>query len=157
MTTQNSTQYAAQTSNPPTTAEVVVSYAKVRYFRVNFTQTGVGSDGSTARLIKLPAGKIAYLQHLSRFKVSAMGSGRTLDFGWAEYRDQDRAVVTASPDGIHTDADVAAASEISPGDALADGVKVFESFGGVTLTATIDNGTIPNAATIQGIVAIAVE
>jgi hypothetical protein len=161
VTTQNSTQYAIQTGQPqPTTInEAYNTYSKVRFFEVNFTQSGLGSDGSTARLIKLPAGKVAYLQHLSRLKVSDFGTSRTLDVGWAAYKDRiTRAAVVADPDGIHTDAVVSGgASEFSPGDALASGVKAFDSFAGVTITATVDNGSIPDGATIDGIIAIGVE
>ena len=84
VTTQDSTQYAIQTGQPqPTTInEAHNTYSKVRFFEVSFTQSGLGSDGSSARLIKLPAGKVAYLGHLSRLKVSACGTSRTLDVGW---------------------------------------------------------------------------
>lgn len=160
VTVQNSTQYAIQTGQPQplTINEAHNTYSKVRFFEVNFTQSGLGSDGSSARLIKLPAGKVAYLQHLSRLKVSDCGTSRTLDIGWAAYKDRiTRATVAASAAGIHADADVSGAAEFSPGDQLASGVKEFDSFAGVTITATIDNGSIPDAATINGIICCGVE
>jgi hypothetical protein len=157
MTTQNSTQYAAQTSNPPTIAEAHSAYGKVRFFRVNFTQTGAGTDGSVARLIKLPPGKLAYLGDLSWLHSSDMGTGRTMDIGWAQYRDINGDVVTADPNGLHTAQDVSPAAVFQAGDALADGIKIFESLSGVTIIATVNGDTFPNGATVQGIIAIGVE
>jgi hypothetical protein len=157
MTTQNSLQYAAQTSNPPVKAEAHAAYAKLRAFRVNFTQVGAGSDGSIARLLKLPPGKITFFGDNSWLRTSDMGTNRVMDVGWAAYRDQNGEAVVADDNGLHDDQDISPAAKFQPANALADGTKDFHSLSGVTIIATVNGGTFPAAATVQGVLVVGVE
>lgn len=157
MTTQNSTQYANQIAIPPVIMEANQFYGKLRVMKFNFTQSGAGSAASIARLIRLPAGKVMLLALNSRVKTSAMGTGRTMHLGYAQYRLQDGTIQTASNAAINSAVDVAAAATTTPGAALADGTITFISRGGVILIATINVGTIPDTATIQGTWVFAVE
>lgn len=157
MTTQNSTQYANQIAIPPIIMEAEQFYGKLRVMKYNFTQSGVGSAGSLARLVKLPVGKVMLCAGLSQCKVSALGSGRTLHLGYAQYRLQDGTIQTASAAAITSGQAVATATTFTPGAALADGTITFVSSSGVVLIATANVGTIPDAATIQGTWVLAVE
>jgi hypothetical protein len=160
MTTQNSTQYAAQVAIPPTKTDAALMYGKARVYKIDFTQSGVGSAGSIARLLKVPAGKVAVYGYLSWLRNSALGTGRTLHIGYAQYRLKDGTIQTADNDAF--DASVAAATaarfQLGSAETTAPGGTItFESLAGVTLIATVNVGTIPAAATITGVITIGVE
>jgi hypothetical protein len=157
MTTQNSTEYANQVAHPPVEMEANYFYGKLRVYRFTFTQSGVGSAGSIARLVRLPAGKINVIGGLSRVKYSALGTSRTLAIGWAQYRDKTGAIITTSSGGIDAAFAAATAGNATLGSALSDFTKTFESSSGVTLIGTIAGGTIPAAATLAGYFVVAVE
>jgi hypothetical protein len=160
MTTQNSTQYAAQTAVPPTKTDAALMYGKARVYKINFAQAGVGSAGSIARLIKLPPGKVAVYGYLSWLRTSNMGSGRTLHIGYSQYRLKDGTIQTADPDALNASQaasavaifQLGAANTTAPG-----GTIVFESLAGVSLIATVNVGTIPDLATIEGVITVGVE
>lgn len=152
VTTQNSTERAAQVAHPPVISKANLLFGKVHAAVFNFTQSGTASAGSIARLIDLPSGHITYLGN-SLFKWSALGTARTLDLGWAAYRDQSGTVVVADPNGIHDGLDAAAAGNSQAlHNALASGYKEFISSTGVTITAQVNDGTFVDADTIGGII-----
>lgn len=160
MTTQNSTQYAAQVAVPPTKTDAALMYGKARMYKIDFLQTGAGSAGSIARLIKIPQGKVNVYGYLSWLRNSALGTGRTLHIGYAQYRLKDGTIQTADNDAF--DASVAAATagrfQLGSANTTAPGGNItFESIGGVALIATVNVGTIPDQATIQGVITIGVE
>lgn len=160
MTVQNSTQYAAQVAVPPTKTDAALMYGKARVFKVDFLQSGLGSAGSIARLIKLPAGKVAVHGYLSWLRTSALGTGRTLHIGYAQYRTQNGDIVTTDPDALNASQAAATAATFQLGAAnttAPGGTIAFESINGVTLIATVNVGTIPDAATINGVVVADVE
>lgn len=159
MTIQNSTQYANQIAIPPVIMEANVFLGKLRVIKYNFTQaTGTGSIGSTARLVKLPAGKVMLCAGQSQCKVAGLTTAATIDLGYAAYMNQDGVTVTADVDAI-TDgqAVLAAGTTFIPGAALADGTLTFTSRAGVVLIATTGGATMPVAATIQGTWVFAIE
>lgn len=159
MTTQNSVEYAAQVAVPPTKTDAALMYGKARVYRITFVQTGVGSAGSIARLVKLPQGKVAVYGYMSWLRTSALGSGRTLHIGYAQYRLKDGTIQTADNDAFNASQAAATAAIFQLGAALtaAGGTFTFESMGGVVLTATVNVGTIPDAATINGVIVVGVE
>lgn len=156
-TDQNSTQYANQIAVPPVIMEAGVNYGKLRVAQFNFTQSGVGSAASVARLYRLPAGKVTLYCGQSQVKTSAMGASRVLDIGYAQYIGQTGTTVSAAAAAINNDIDVENAATTVPGAVLADGTITFTSRAGVVLIATVAGGTIPDAATIQGTWVYAVE
>lgn len=158
MTTQDSAERASMIAHPPVVQRANVIHGKVRIMAFNFTQVGTGTAASIARLVDLPSGRVTYLAGSSFFKWSAMGSARVMDIGWAAYRDKSGVVVAASLNGIHDDLNVAAAgSSVALHSALVNGYKEFESSTGVTITAQVNAGTLPAAATINGYVMYTVE
>lgn len=160
VTTEYSTEYAASfNTHPPTIDESTVQYSKIRIYGFNFTQGAAAGDaGSFAYLYRLPAGKVALLHASSFYKFSAMGTARTMDLGWAAYKDKLGTAVVADPNGIADGTNVAAAGTLhGSGGVLSNGYKEFESSTGVDITAQINDGTIPAAATIAGYLCCAVE
>lgn len=160
MTTQNSLQYAAQVAVPPTKTDAALMYGKLRIYKINFTQAGVGSAASIARLIKLPAGKVAVYGYNSWLRVSALATGRTLHIGYSQYRLKDGTIQTADVDAFNVSQAAATAAIFQLGQAEATapgGCIVFESLAGVSIIATVNVGTIPDLATITGTISVGVE
>jgi len=117
-----------------------------------FTQgSSAGDAGSLAYLVKLPAGKVRVLLPLSRIANSALGASRTMDLGWAAYTNDDGTAVAADPNGLDDGIDVSSAAATNPSGTIGGAeTKLFESQAGVVLTAQINDGTIPAAATLKG-------
>lgn len=159
VTNENSTEYANQVAHPPVFEEVNMQKGKLRMYAFNFTQGAAAGDaGSTAKLIKLPAGRITLIGSLSKLYFSAFGTARVLDIGWTAYRDKSGTVVAADANDIDNDINVASAGSALLGTALTtNGLKEFESSTGVDIVATVAGGTIPAAATLKGYLIIAVE
>jgi hypothetical protein len=149
VTTQDSTQLAAQLTGTQPALEAHAFYGKLRALPFNFTQSGVGDANSIVRLLKMPAGKHTILWGLSRLRVSALGAGRTLDLGYAAHYDPAGAAVAGDEDAFASAIDVSAAAVI-----------VFDETGNdlvTSMNAKVEVDTIPNAATIDGYIVIAVE
>lgn len=152
VTTEKSSQLARIESTPPKVNPTHHWHGRERFYEANFTQGAAAGDaGSIARLLTLPAGKVRLVLWKSRIATSAFGVARTLDLGWEAYTKDDGSAVAASPNGLDAGQDVAAAGAYTPIGTLGAGeTMLFESKGGVTLTARVNAGTIPAAATIDG-------
>lgn len=112
--------------------------------------TVVGDAGSTITMATLPWGA-RYCSQLSKLGWKGFGTGRTLDAGWAAYTLPSGQVVPASPGGVGTGLSV-----------VADGRSFFDAFptssadeltfgAPVTLTLTVQGGTIPVGTTLGGL------
>lgn len=153
ITVQNSTEYANTLALPPVRNGTTDWNGRLRFQRFNFTQTGGNGDvGSSANLVKLPAGRVRVFLALSRIATSAFGAARTLDLGWAAYNaGADGSVVVADPDGLDAAQSVSGAGSYNPTGTLGgDETYLFDSASGVLITATVGGDTIPNSATISG-------
>jgi len=152
VTTQNSTQYANTQADPRVMNPTHDAHGRLRVARFNFTQSGVGDAGSLVRLVKLPSGKIRVILPLSRVACSALGASRTLDLGWAAHQaDDGSGAVAADPNGLDDGVDVSASGAVIPGGTLGgDETKLFASLDGIVLTAQVNDGTIPDGATLDG-------
>lgn len=152
VTQEKSSQITNLEASPPTFIPTTDWKGRVRAMRFTFTQGAAAGDaGSLAELVKLPAGNVRVLLYLSRLNFSAMGASRTLDLGWLAYANPDGTAVTADPNGLDDGVSVATAGNATPGGTVGgDETFLFQSKEGVTLTAQINDGTIPAAATIGG-------
>lgn len=152
VTTEDSTQVGYTTATPekhPATHEL---HGRLRIAFFAFTQgAGAGDATSTASLVKLPAGKVRLMLRLSYVGFSALGSSRTMDLGWQAFTDDDGDSVAADPNGLDDGVDVSSAGSVIPGGTVGTHeTYLFESQGGVTIDAQINDGTIPIAATLMG-------
>jgi hypothetical protein len=153
VTTEYSSQYTESYVTVP--AKVPETHEWMGRFRIGyfeFTQGSAAGDAtSEAYLIRLPAGKVRLILPMSRIHVSALGSSRTFDLGWLAYTDDDNSSVAADPNGLDDGVDVSSAVAFAPaGTVGTHETKLFESKAGVTISAQINDGTIPAAATIGG-------
>tara|TARA_Y100000004_G_scaffold53731_2_gene59756 strand:- start:270 stop:758 length:489 start_codon:yes stop_codon:yes gene_type:complete len=153
VTTEYSSQYTESYITVP--AKVPESHEWMGRLRIGFFEFTQGSDagdaGSLAYLVKLPAGKVRLILPLSRVHSSALGSSRTMDLGWIAYTDDDGASVSADPNGLDDGVDVSSAVAFNPGGTVGTHeTYLFESQEGVVLTAQVNDGTLPAAATIKG-------
>lgn len=155
VTTQDSTQIANASAEPRIKNPTTDAHGRLRFARFSFAQSGFGDAGSVARLAKLPKGKLRVILPLSRIAFSALGTSRTLDLGWEGYSaDDGSGTVVADPNGLDDSIDASSAGAAIPGGTIGgDESVLFESLGGVVLTAQVNGGTIPDAATLDGHVA----
>lgn len=155
VTTQDSVQITNMTSEPRVKNPTTDAHGRLRFARFSFSQSGAGDAGSTARLIKLPKGKVRVILPLSRVAYSAMGASRTLAVGWDAHRaDDGSGDVAADPGGLDNGVDVSSAGAVVPGGTIgSDETTLFQSLSGVFLTVQINGGTIPDAATLAGHIA----
>lgn len=153
ITTENSTQYANTVAEPRVMNPTHEAHGRMRIARFSFTQGAAAGDaGSTARLVRLPKGKVRVFLILSRVAHSALGAGRTLDLGWEAYHaDDGSGQVAADPNGLDDGVDVAGAGAFTPAGTIgADETRLFASLDGVVITAQVNDGTIPAGATLDG-------
>lgn len=152
VTTQNTTQYANTQADPRVLNATHEAHGRLRMARFNFVQTGVGDAGSIVRLVGLPKGKIRTILPLSRVAFSALGASRTLDLGWEAHQGDDGSgEIAADPNGLDDGVDASSAGAVIPGGTLGgDETRLFESLDGVVLTAQINDGNIPDGATLDG-------
>lgn len=155
ITTQDSTQIANTAAEPRVKNPTTDAHGRLRFARFSFAQSGAGDAGSIARLVRLPKGKVRVILPLCRVAHSAMGAARTMDLGWQAHKaDDGSGDVAGDPNGLDDGVDVAAAGAVVPGGTLGgDETRLFESLDGVVLTAQINDGTIPDAATLAGHIA----
>jgi hypothetical protein len=125
---------------------------RLRRKRFTFTQgLAVGDAGSLAELIRLPPGRVTLYLNDARVSNSALGASRTMDLGWLAYRNTSDVAVAADPNGLVDGVDVSGAVVTTPTGLIGDEEAVeFDSQEGVTITAQINDGTIPIAATLKG-------
>ena len=159
VTTEDSVEVARAEATPRKVNQTHKWHGRLRYAHFEFTQGAAAGDaGSIARLVKLPQGKVRVILPLSRVAFSAMGAARTMDLGWEAYTDDDAAAVAADPNGLDDGVDVSGAGSVNPGGTIGTHeTKLFESHSEVVLTAQINDGTIPAAATIMGYFAYVVD
>ncbi len=143
ITTQSSTEYANQVADPVVKQPPSVLNGRVRHSKFSFTQSGIGDAGSIAQLVELPAG----LMEIVRIYIAwtALGASRTLDLGHLAFVDQNGDTVAADPDAFSNGEDVSSAGNLD----LVVG-STLESEAGWVLTAQINDGTIPDADTLDG-------
>ena len=155
ITTQDSAQLANTAAEPRVMNPTTEAHGRLRFARFSYTQSGAGDAGSVARLIRLPKGRVRIVLPLSRVAFSAMGASRTLDLGWEAYAAADGSGdVAADPNGLDDGVDVSSAGAVVPaGTVGSDETMLFDSMAGIVLTAQINDGTIPDAATLSGHIA----
>lgn len=129
------------------------SKGKLVLERFTCTQGAAAGDvNSTFRLCKLPQ-RARYISHLSKVRYSAHGAARLVSIGWEAYTDPNTgAPVAASMTGLGSGLDVSAAG-MAVLDALTNAVDEREFAGEAVLVAQVTGGTIPAAATFNGIIA----
>ena len=151
VTTQQSAQLALVEADPARPNPVHEWGGRLRLALFDFTQSGAGDAGSIAELVKLPAGHVRLILPLSRIGFSALGASRTMDLGWAAYADHAGAAVAADPNGLDDGVDVSSAGSVNPSGTVGGGeTMLFSAQDGLVLTAQINDGTIPNGATLKG-------
>lgn len=152
VTTQYSTEYnqafVAETG-PLGTTEFA---GRVRVATFTVAQDGAGDAGSSAALVKLPAGKVTLLAKSSQAYVNWTTASATLDLGWDAYTTPAGETVSADPNGIDDGVDVDAAGFQSFGSALTatGGMKTFESADGVVIRATSADEAIADGDDLVG-------
>ncbi len=152
VTTEDSAEIVNVDARPPVLLDETDWLGKLRFFGFAFTQGAAAGDAtSIQRLVKLPPGKWRVILAMSRITNSAFGAARTLDLGWEAYIDQDGNAVAVDPNGLDDGNDVSAASSFNPtGTVGEDETILLSSKSGVVITAQVNDGTIPIAATING-------
>lgn len=157
MATFYSEQVTKLDAVPAEVLPVDESHGKVRICRFDYEQVAEGAIGTVVQLVKLPAGRVRILGRESNLYRSALGTGVTLDVGWAAHVDFAGDAVAADPDGLDDGLDVAAAGVSRLGSVaavLAEAEsKVFESQEGVTITGTIGVAVIPAGGKLKGYIA----
>jgi hypothetical protein len=145
MATQNSTQYANTQATPRVMNATHEDRGRVRVKAFDFTQSGAGTAGDQALLAQIEAGAVRILA--ATVTNSALGSARTMDLGHLGAADANGTAIAADPDAFSADTAVATAgtntiqinSQITTKD-------------GFVFAAQINDGTIPDAATLSGYV-----
>ena len=153
VTTENSAQYAeSYVSIPAKVPEAHEWAGRLRIAFFEFTQGAAAGDaGSTATLVKLPAGKVRLILPMSYLGVSALGSSRTMDLGWQAYVNDSGATVAADPNGLDDGVDVSSATAAAPAGTIGTHETVlFESRDGVVIDAQVNDATLPVGGTIMG-------
>jgi len=151
VTTEDSTQITRIDAVPSKPVQPT-DHSRLKYLFFDFTQGAAAGDaGSIARLCKLPPGAVRVFCDLSRVYASAMGTNRTMDIGHEAYTEQDGDAVAADPDDLDANVDVSAAVAFNIGGTIGTHeTKVFDSQDGIVITAQVNDGTLPIAATISG-------
>lgn len=150
MATQNSTQYGNTQATPRTMNEPHEDRGRVRVKAFDFTQSGAGTAGDEALLVSMDAGKVRILQAV--VTNSALGTSRTMDLGHRGYTPLTGAAVAADPDAFSADTAVATA-----GTNTININSVIEAKDTWVLSAQINDGTIPDAATLNGYILYVVD
>nr|VFK58894.1 MAG: hypothetical protein BECKUNK1418G_GA0071005_100538 [Candidatus Kentron sp. UNK]VFK68617.1 MAG: hypothetical protein BECKUNK1418H_GA0071006_100438 [Candidatus Kentron sp. UNK] len=154
-TQQKSIQIANGDKVPPVFNHTTEENGRVRASVFEFTQDGAGDAGSTVALIRLPAGRVRILSHLSVIRCSAFGAGATLDVGYAAHENFKGDAVPADPDAIADGIDVSAAAQLSLG-GIGAGVAgpsvLAPSRDRVIILATCQGAAIPDGATLTGVI-----
>jgi len=148
VTTENSTQLAAASANPPVANDPRDWESPLRLLHFTFTQGAAAGDaGSIAQLVRLPPGQVRLIPSLSRISFSTLGASRTIDLGHAAYTSLDGTAVTADPDAIEADVDGASGGSAVP---TTNDTLALDSRDGIVLTAQVNDGTLPAGATLSG-------
>ena len=151
--TEQSTQVSNVDATPPVMNDTYEDGGRVRAKRFNHTQSVAGDATSTVDLVKIPPGKWMVHLDMSRIAFSAFGASRVLDIGHTGYTNPDGTAVAVAAAAFVNDLDVSGAGNAKmTGVVGADEVFVINSKDGTTIQATVAGGTIPLAATLDGVV-----
>lgn len=157
MATFYSEQVTKLNAVPAVPLNVDESHGKIRICQFDYEQVAEGAIATIIELVKLPAGRIRVLGRESNLYHSALGTGVTLDVGWAAHVDFAGEIIAADPDGFDDGLDVAAAGRSRLGSVaavLAEAeAKVFESQEGIVITTTIGVAVIPAGGKLKGYIA----
>jgi hypothetical protein len=161
MTTYYSAQLdSARTPDTDPRNYPIEDYGKLRVAAFKFTNGSGGTyaDGSEIELCKLAPGRKRILTKLCSYRVTAMSTARTLDIGHRAYVKSEAASVAEDDDAFVADKDISSAVLDTSFDGGASNLWYdMYSKGEVTIYATVDGGTIPNGAIIQGYIIYVVE
>lgn len=150
MADQNSTQYANTVAHPPVANQVNEWKGKLRLYRFTVT-TSAAVAGDDFALVQLPAGLVRMVLPLSRVFHSGFGASRTLDLGWEAYTKTDGTAVAADPNGLDDGVDISSSGNFNPGGTVGqDETYLFDSQGGVVVTAQVNDGSSSAGLTISG-------
>ncbi len=165
VTNEKSTQVSNLEAQPPVGLPTTDWKGVKRIMRFTFTQgSNAGDAGSTAELVKLPAGNIRVLTAECNMHRSAFGSGRTLNIGHRAYQEPSGPGGTGADVAEDDNAFLSALAVATAGAALwnagtlgagVDGLDqsaYISSREGVMVYATVAGGTIPVGATLTGYV-----
>lgn len=150
MATQNSTQYANTQATPRVMNSTHEDRGRVRVKAFDFTQSGSGSAGDQALLAQMEAGAMRVLYAV--VTNSALGSSRTMDLGHLGANDADGNAIAADPDAFSADTAVATA-----GTTTIQINSQLTTKDGFVLAAQINDGTIPDGATLSGYVCYVID
>lgn len=152
ITTQYSTEYDQANVSASGNLETHEMAGRVRCAYFTVAQDGAGDAGSSAALVKLPAGKVRLLAAQSKAYVNWTTASATLDLGWDAYEDINGTAVAADANGIDDGLAVDTAGYQTFGAALTatGGTKVFESKGGVVIRATSADTAIADGDDLVG-------
>lgn len=151
MATTNSTQYGNTVAVPPVMNAVHEAHGRVRVAAFDYTQSGAGTAGDLVNLVQLPAGAIRVLSVYVAF--SAFGASRTLDLGYGAYTElSDGSTTAADADAISANTSIATAGNVT---SVAN--DQVSSTDGLLVTAQVNDGTLPDAATLNGYVLYVVD
>ncbi len=127
-------------------------HGKMRCIAATITQGAAAGDaGSTVIIGKLPPGPVRVIPHLCKYKVTALGSSRTMDIGHKAYQSRGDVAQTneAEDDNAFADnIDVSSATDAAFPNTAGQKWDMW-SANGITLFATVDSGTIPAAAVFE--------
>lgn len=124
-------------------------HGKLRFAYGKVTASGALAANGTMGLLWLPPGRVRVLPHLSRITTSAFGAGRTLDLGHDAYMKRPPGITVEAddPDSFIDGLDVSAAVTAS---VVGTALKFdMYSLDGVLVYATVLGGTMPDAATVE--------
>ena len=165
VTNEKSTQVTNLESSPPVGIPTTDWKGVKRILRFTFEQgetaetPAAGDPGSTAELVKLPAGNIRILTSECYMHRSAFGSGRTLDIGLRAYSTVDGTAIAEDADslvdGLSVSSAGAALWSAATAGAAVDGLDetaFIQSKEGVTVFATVLGNTIPAGAKLTGFI-----
>lgn len=153
VTTQNGTEYESVfNTSPPAMLNTTDWHGRMRLAYFKHTQSGAGDATSSARIVKLPPGRVRLLLPASHVYVNWTTASATLDMGWEAYNDLEGDAVAADYDGLIDGADVDAAGVLTQAElcglaglAATGNTKLFESRDGVVIRLTSQDTAIANA------------
>jgi len=123
---------------------------RIQYFYFKNTTLAALADGTEVDLCDLPPGRVRILNNLCRYRATALGASRLLDIGHrAYYKDQTTTPVVDDDDAFVSNKDVSALTSDVPFDTTIMKTDIY-SKAGVRVYATVDGGTIPIDAIIEG-------
>lgn len=152
VTKQQSNQYkGAYVDDIDTKHRTTDMAGRVRIAFFDFEQEGVGDQGSSFILCKLPAGRVRLLSRSCVLFGSSFVQSNTLHVGWDAYHDAQNHEVAAQTDGIHfAKALGTVATGYHLGNTTEGGTKLFESQDGIVVRLTSISGAIAKDSTMNG-------